>query len=509
VEELKSDMTLDMISNRHRGNLGGRLTDSRLPAKVSVLVDADTARHPTAQHLTWMLLNLLSRQSYEIREIELVLPGGIPVIPRLSPLISSTSDLKESLREGIWHINPAVLVSETTAASHVTVRVGPGALAGADFALATTAYGWSGYVGQVPVDLIGEDEHHVGAYVAASLCAGEIFKFVRGMRDECGTFAHQLWVDAASLRVSSEAPASWGPQLPTDLHLMSAVVAGIGAVGNGLLHTLYPLTHLRGELTLIDGDRKGIDVTNLNRYVLFGLPHTSVLKASAASELFAGSRLIMHPVDEYWQSWYSRKADRPLDLVISAVDKNSARHAIQNAFPRLVLGASTNEMRAQVNLYNVLHGGLCLRCRNPIEEAMPDDVVIARLRRLSPKERLIEAERAGIDVSTLETFLSDPHGHCGMISGETLQRFAGEDTQEEWSVGFVSLLSGVLLAAEYLKLSLDPGQVALDAQHNTFKFQFWRPDSAEVNKIYHTPPEEACFCQSSTSRSAMIALWGG
>ena len=75
-------------------------------------------------------------------------------------------------------------------------------------------------------------------------------------------------------------------------------------------------------------------------------------------------------------------------------------------------------------------------------------------------------------------------------------------------MGFVSLLSGVLLAAEYLKLSLDPSQAALDAQHNTFKFQFWRPDSAEANKIYHTPPEEACFCQSATSRSAMISLWG-
>jgi molybdopterin/thiamine biosynthesis adenylyltransferase len=508
VEELKSNMTLDMISNRHRGNLGGRLTDSRLPAKVSVLVDADTARHPTAQHLTWMLLNLLARQTYEIREIELVLPGGIPAIQRLSPLISTTSDLKESLREGISRINPAVLVSEMTVASHVTVRIGPGALAEADFALATTAYGWSGYVGQVPVDLIGEDEHPVGAYVAASLCAGEIFKFIRGMRAEYGTFAHQLWVDAASLRVSSEAPASRGPLRPTDLRLKSAVVAGIGAVGNGMLHTLYPLTHLRGELTLIDGDRKGIDVTNLNRYVLFGLLHQSALKASTASELFAGSQLIMHPVDEYWRSWYSRKANRPLDLVISAVDKNSARHAIQNAVPRLILGASTNEMRAQVNLYDVVHGGLCLRCRNPVEEAVPDDVVIARLRGLSTKVRLIEAERAGIDTSTLEAFLSDPRGRCGTISGETLQKFAGEDTQEEWSVGFVSLLSGVLLAAEYLKLSLDPSQVALDAQRNTFKFQFWRPDSAEANKIYHTLPEAACFCQTSTSRSAMASLWG-
>jgi hypothetical protein len=100
----------------------------------------------------------------------------------------------------------------------------------------------------------------------------------------------------------------------------------------------------------------------------------------------------------------------------------------------------------------------------------------------------------------------DPRGRCGMISGETLQKFVGEDTQEEWSVDFVTHLSGVLLAAEYLKLSLDPSQAALDAQRNTFKFQFWRPVSAEANKIYHTPTEDACFCQSSASRSAMMSL---
>ncbi len=35
------------------------------------------------------------------------------------------------------------------------------------------------------------------------------------------------------------------------------MVAGIGAVSNGMLHTLYPLTHLRGELTLIDGNPEG------------------------------------------------------------------------------------------------------------------------------------------------------------------------------------------------------------------------------------------------------------
>src|SRR5258708_1245469 len=216
-------MTVHLISNRHRGNLGGRLTDSRLPAKVTVALDADSARSPAAQHLSWMLLNLLARQAYEIRAIELVVPEGIAPVKRLSPLISTNTDLRAALREGISRINREVLEPKATVTSQVAVRIGPGPLGEADFALATTAYGWSGYVGQVPVDILGEDEHPLGAYVAASLCAGEIFKFIRGMRPEAGTFAQRIWLDAASFRISSEAPSSPGPVLLTDLHLAPPV----------------------------------------------------------------------------------------------------------------------------------------------------------------------------------------------------------------------------------------------------------------------------------------------
>jgi hypothetical protein len=493
-------MIVHLISNRHRGNLGGRLTDNRLPAKVTVALDADSARSPAAQHLSWMLLNLLARQAYEIRAIELVVPEGIAPVKRLSPLISTNTDLRAALREGISRINPEVLEPKATVTSQVTVRVGPGLLGEADFALATTAYGWSGYAGRVPVDILGEDEHPIGAYVAASLCAGEIFKFIRGMRPEAGTFAQRIWLDAASLRISDEAPSSPGPLLSTDLHLAPAVIAGIGAVGNGMLHTLYPLAHLRGELVLIDGDPVGIDETNLNRYVLFGLPHILAPKASTASMLFTGSQLITHPVDESWQAWYSKRSDEPLGLVISAVDKNEARHAIQDALPRLILGASTKDMRALVCHYDVLHGGLCLRCRNPIRSATPDDVLITHLRNRSEAERATMAHNVGVDASALEAFLLDPHGRCGMISGETLQKFADEDTQEEWSVGFVSLLAGVLLAAEYLKLSIDSARTSLDAQRNAFRFQFWDPGSLEVNKIFGNPPEVGCLCQTPVFR---------
>src|ERR1041384_2726725 len=252
------------ISNRHRGDLGGRFTDQRIPAEVSVAVTEDVARKPAAQQLSWMLLSLRARQSYEIRAIELDIPAGVPVVGRLSPLVPQSKDLAGALLEGVRQINPAVITKSEVTGTKISIRIGPGPMAQSDFSLATSADGWCGYVGQIPAEIIGESANPIGAYVAASLCAGEVFKFVRAMRQTSGAYVHRLLVDAYRLQVSEEAPAT--PELPSSLYLQPTVVAGVGAVTNGFLHVLYPLTGLRGEMTLIDNDPQGITDTNLGRY---------------------------------------------------------------------------------------------------------------------------------------------------------------------------------------------------------------------------------------------------
>jgi hypothetical protein len=491
------------ISNRHRGDLGGRFTDNRVPAKVSISMTEEVAQKPSAQHLTWMLLNLLARQSFEIREIELNIPSGVPIGARLSPLVSESRDLLSALVEGVSQINPAVITKSEVTRSKIAIRVGPGPTPEADFSLAASADGWCGYVGQLPAEIIGESANPIGAYVAASLCAGEVFKFVRAMRETSGTYARRLWLDAYRLQVSEEYRTT--PELPPGFSLQPTVIAGVGAVTNGFLHTLYPLDGLRGEMTLIDNDPQGITDTNLGRYVLFGMPHVSTfhLKASTAAAMFAGSGITMHPVDRSWQDWYVENPDDPRGIVISAVDKNVSRHAIQDTLPRLILGAATNGMRAQVNLYDVLGGSPCLRCRNPVEERVADDVIIKRLIELPKEERDAAAGRAGISPGALEEFLADPRANCGKVSGTTLQKFAGVADEPTWSVGFVSLIAGVLSAAEYLKISAEGLRPALTARRNTFRFQFWRPADARTNAVVEAPPEALCLCQTPAFRKAM------
>lgn len=492
------------VSNRHRGDLGGRLRNDRVPAKVTVEADRAVVAIPTGQHLMWMLLNLLARQSDEVGEIELAMPDGVRPAARLSPLVPSGSDLKTVLEAGVEEINPRLLGPGGESRTRVSVRIGPGPLSkDADLTLAVSATGWAGYVGQIPAETIGDGENPVGAYVGACLAAGEIFKHVRSMRDEAGTYARRMWLDAAEMRVVDE-PAP-GPSLPDGLRLPATIVAGVGAVANAFLHVIYPLEDLRVDLTLIDNDPEGVTDTNLNRCVLFGLRHAATFhpKASTAASLMGNGRLVVEAVDDSWQAWRDEHSDRPLDLVISVVDKNSARHAVQDALPRLILGASTNDMRAQVNLYDVLGGGPCLRCRNRPETRTSDDEIVARLKALPPAEREQEARKVCIDPEILETFLSDPLGNCGLVGGATLQKFGGGSDEVEWSVGFVSALAGVLLAAEYLKLGLGSKSPTLNARENAFRFQYWRPDKANVNAIFGTPPDAGCLCQKAVFRRAL------
>lgn len=495
------------ISNRHRGDLGGRLNHVGAPARVTVSLSRESARSPTAQHLTWMLLNLLTRQTEEVGEIVIDVPAGVPCAGPLSPLVPHAGDLAAALRAGVGLINPGTL-NPRPARSTVSVRVGPGPLGTADFSLSTSAAGWSGYVGRRPADVLGEDGNPVGAYVAAALCAGEVFKFVRGVRPENGSFADRLWLNAYDFTVSESYEET--PPLPREIRLRPTVLAGVGAVANGFLHTLYPIAGLTGEMTAIDGDPQGVTDTNLNRYSLFGLPHVEAFhfKASTAAAMFEGRGLVVRPYDGSWQEWREENPDAPLDVVVSAVDKNVARHAVQDALPQLILGASTKDLRAQINLYDIFGGGPCLRCRNRLEQATPDDIIIERLRAMPPDERAAEAARHGVRAEDLEDYLSNPRANCGKVSGATLQKFAGASGEGEWSVGFVSLLAGVLLAAEYLKLHDEGLSPALDAERNMMRFQFWRPAEGCVNRVVQTPPEASCACQLPFFRKVVERLHG-
>ena len=146
--------------------------------------------------------------------------------------------------------------------------------------------------------------------------------------------------------------------------LVAFLLVGVGAVGSALLHALYPL-RLLGVIMIADNDPKGIEKTNLSRYPLFGWASRDKMKASEAADLLRGATFQVLPHDGSFEHFFTGK-DKP-QIVLSAVDKNAARHALQEQYAPLILSASTHNLRAELLRCGPPPSGACLACFNPLE----------------------------------------------------------------------------------------------------------------------------------------------
>lgn len=497
-------MTND-LGDRQRGDLGGRLYPPLQPAAITIGVSGAVARSRSGQHLLWMITNLLARQADEVTQLTVELSRDITVLPGISPLLCTEGGLVDALNSAAQRINPNVTVHH---AFTPTLRLQIGTPEGHEDACMPTLYvsatSWCGYVGSEAVPWGATlDDNPIGPYVAACLGAAEAFKIIRGVQEDYGSLPSGVWYDAYHLTTSPL--GNPGPALLEHIQGQPAVLAGVGAVGTALLHTLYAIPGIHADLVAVDYDPDGVDGTNLNRYTLFDRADLGHPKATRAALRLAGSGVKVTPRDQTWQAWTAKHPDEERELVLSCVDNNDARHAIQSTMPGVILSSSTSELSVQVIAFERRPGEACLRCRNAVKAMSSDDAVITRLRSHDATQRARLAEQQGVNPIDLERYLNDPQANCGLISGATLQRFASDaEPARAWSVGFVSAMAGILLAAEYLRRSMGQPSPRLSSERNMARFQFWHPGAA-VNSVNHWPPAAGCLCATPVYLKAVLA----
>ncbi len=154
------------------------------------------------------------------------------------------------------------------------------------------------------------------------------------------------------------------------------------------------------------------------------------------------------------------------------MDRNTARHGIQNLWPAFVMGGSTPGFALEVNAYDMHSPYECLKCFNRPEPAgASQSEIVAELRALPPDERRARAEARDADWQALEAYLADPK--CGRLGAAEVSKF--RDEAVDWSVGFVSVAAGTLLAAQLLKFAL-MGRAAFPIDKgNSLRFNFFNP----------------------------------
>lgn len=409
-----------------------------------------------------MIVNLLARLQGVVERVGIVVPDGIPLLGRTVPFGTPEGDLRTAVLQGAAEIDVVPVSIGSVGGWHMTV--GPGS--GISGSLRVHGNGWIG--GISPSDLFGQSDSDLpfGPYIAACLAVAEVFKAIR-MKPESRTKIVPAYYSSWEHRVCPILSDS-GPLSLSDLHL-DCTLAGVGAVGSAWLHTIWSLDEVSGNVVLADNDITGIDVTNLNRYVFVGKNSVGLLKASAAAHAAYASPLVWHPHDKGVEALTVRPR-----LVISAVDLNTSRRAIQLLYPDRILSASTSDLRSEVMRCGPPGVGACLACFNPPETMAPDGDIQERLR-TAPRLQKLVVDELGLNAEEVATWAHA--GNCGMTGERVLGYFRAIDSAPtRFAVGFVSAMAGILLAAETIKESMS-ATVPLRNDLSRAVFQFVVPAS--------------------------------
>lgn len=498
---------MERISSRHEGDLKGRLAPIEVaqPVAVAVIVTPDAAPLAAHQHTAWMLVDLLARAESIVQAVRVVCPPAVPLAGRVVPLAARQAPLGQALVQGGQAVG-AVPVALATSAEAGDVMLVVGARLGADAPRSrwrryVTGLGWWGGVSNQPVAVpadLQESPLPFGPYTAAALAVAEVFLHVRLPRHPVPCGAPDYGWDCWSQKPSRPAIAG-APAAVEGLDLSGTALAGVGAVGSTWAHALWAIPGLHGTVVLADADDKGVTVTNLNRCPPFGQQHLNQPKADSAAETLSDCTITWDPRNARFESLGITP-----NLLVSAVDTNRAREALQARYPARILSASTSDLRAEALRAGPPGVGACLRCYNVPEVFVGDDDLRAQAR--AGGEATVAALAAEHSVNPSEVHRWLDRGECGEVGTRLLawlREQASGDTPR-FAVGFTSVMAGTLVAAETVKILLGQPLRAAAPEHNNVTFQFLKP-TAPANSTGVLARDGACPACSPTNRA--IEVW--
>lgn len=393
----------ERLHRRHAASFAGH-------AKSKVVIEGDPAflRIRTGQ-IAWALtINLLARLYKGIEEFRLVIDPGIE---RLSHVLipNKETNLRLASLHLLADLNPdhyriAEGYPEGDAAEWVFVRIG-GAARMDGRSIAIGANGWRAFLNDDRWRGLEPDDNPLGAIVAACLGTAAVYKLLYPLRDAPSDTG--LVFSAYDHRIGLDGP---NPAFdPFDLP--KTYVAGAGAVGMAFLYTLGSAATIRSSGGVHLADHDALDDTNLNRCILAILTDITRLKVDVLDQWLSDPNLGLRTYPDRWQAFVERPEHsdpKNYEWVVSCVDKYEGRRAVQyDRLPRVLLTAGTNDFLLSVSRHVLNDGlacGLCHQARAPVA--------------------------------------------CSKASDGAAEAF---EEEPDPSIGFVSVLAGALLCAEYLK----------------------------------------------------------
>jgi len=340
-----------------------RLALSRLEtAKVAIVADEETLKATNGQHMTVLAANLLSRFC---RHIDLFVPHSIETQLRL-PILSH-GNLITSLEDLCRQINPHGIFRGNPPQDHLydaSLVIGKGMVLRRN----TIFINSDGWIACVSTD--GEiisamhNENAIGAHLAACFGAAEVFKGifrgVEGIKEKYTKPLNSLSYSPLN-NIPNEEPDE-NPRLPSKLDLGTIHLIGAGAVGCPVAYVLASIPGLSGRIIVTDP--QSIETSNLNRLPLalnsdVGDKKVEVIRKIATPNL----EVSIQP--NTFQEYFQEVGSPIVDLIVDTVDDVETHWFVQRIFPRVLLNGGT--IVEDVNLVRIddFLNKSCLGCIYP------------------------------------------------------------------------------------------------------------------------------------------------
>lgn len=483
--------------------------EQRLGRSVPGLVFGPESMTAEGRISTELIINLLARFYPRIA----VSAAGAELADRLQ-------ELRLLARE----INPEIEVSGSTNEAGMILAVGAPRVDHKAPVLYLGSDGWTTRLNpSMPVGC-GITSAPFGAAVAACIAVANVFRHFFQDQLEGGELDGPIELSLLSLKSGQEERAVPPPR---DAHIGEWHLVGSGAVGSAALWALKR-TAVHGTVHVVD--HEPIELSNLQRYLLFGQRDVGCSKAEAAEALFRESRLRVHAHRQRWGEYLQSRDDWNLPRVAVALDSASDRIAVQGALPMRTLNAWTQRGELGVSRHRFPGNEACLACLYlPTHKTRNEDELVADalglpsalmeirelLYRGAPVSRGLLDRAAGalsIPVEPLLRFEGKPlrvlysEGICGgvVLSLRGSQQSHG-DRGTETPLAFQSALAGVLLAAEMV---LDSNGVRPDGFPTRTSINLLKPVAPEISFYDRKVPGRKCICQDEDYVSAYRSKYG-
>lgn len=317
----------------------------------------------------------------------------------------------------------------------------------------------------------------IGALAAA--CLGTSQAFFRLLNERCVSvpFEISLWTHD----IGPPASLDIGPRLPVEPVEIDAFLVGCGAVSNGWAYTIKRLPVI-GQLRAID--RQSLGRENIEPYVASDRSSIGRPKAEILRELLQ-SKIAVTPHAEEWELFKIRfeYGLTVPPLIIGGLDNVTTRHSVQRLWPQSLIDMAAGGLMSQVIVKRSRTGGICLL------EALKPDLNESRYAERIAKATGLRVDRivgSPTDAISEEDVASAPEEMrdeleqarkrgeliCGRIVRHNLNADESNSTEFAPAVPFVTAFSGVVGAAETMKVLI--GHTPPESRHFQYSFESGR-----------------------------------